>query len=129
MDGGSIHLIGPSSNQHRRMPGEITSADKFRMAREIAGLREADLARRLKQFGLQEMTQDLILGIEAGRWTPPKDVVDAIAAANGFDSAFFWLEDPPGLESGGLGRTNIGLSRLPAPQARERPARPRVCGM
>jgi Zn-dependent peptidase ImmA (M78 family)/DNA-binding XRE family transcriptional regulator len=67
----------------------MISGDRVKQARELRGLTQIELAKRV------EVNQSTIAYIESARLTPSRDLLDAIAGVTQFPSAFF-EQDPPG---------------------------------
>lgn len=63
--------------------------DRIRQARELAGLKQADLAKRIG------IAQSAIAQIESGQFTPSVSIQQAIALHTGFDLSFLRRPDPP----------------------------------
>ena len=80
----------------------MVTPERLRLAREINGLTQTDLARRVEGLGLGKIAQSTIAAIETGRWEPSTEILEAIGRVTGFDVDYFNLPDLPEFPSGSL---------------------------
>lgn len=76
--------------------------DRFRLAREINGLTQIGLVRRIEETTGRSVAQSTIAEIETGRLVPSSDLAEAIGRATGFPLEFFERGDLPEFASGSL---------------------------
>jgi Zn-dependent peptidase ImmA (M78 family)/DNA-binding XRE family transcriptional regulator len=78
------------------------TGERFKLAREINGLTQKELLRRIDELAGRRVSQSAIAEIESGRLNPSSELSTAIGDVTGFPIAFFEQGELPEFPSGSL---------------------------